>query len=293
MSAKYTSMLSQLYHLAAFTLAKPRMQLDNGRLIVSVDVDVGSKELGVRNKGENDANVNDYLSERSVGEIEEQALPLIISFFNDLEIPVTFAVRGQLTEVSDSILELLVESPLKHDIGSHGYYHRDFRTLSRAEAETELSRISVAMKKLNVLPRSFVFPKNGVAHLSLLQKFGYRCYRSLGNFTKDGMYIRKHNQLYDIHPSFYLGQSSSPAFLDKIIDIAIRNRLPFHVWFHPWDLGRRKESISRSITRVFSPLFQYAKKKERNGTLLFETMLSMAESCDKLKMIDTRAPKTF
>lgn len=284
MSARYISPLSQLYHLVAFTLRKPKMRLENGTLIVSVDVDVGSREIGMKNKGENDANVHDYLSEYSVGEIEEQALPLFIDFFNDLEIPVTFAIRGQLTEVSNSILELLVKSPVKHDIGSHGYYHKDFANLSITEAEIELNMISMGMKKFGVVPRSFVFPKNRVAYLSLLEKYGYKCYRSYGDFRNDGMYIEKHDQLYDIHPSFYLGQSTSPIFLNKIIDIAVKNKLPFHVWFHPWNFGKKKESIKRNITKVFHPLFQYAKKKEESGTLTFETMLSIVEKFEHARV---------
>lgn len=61
-----------------------------------------------------------------------------VDFFNDLKIPVTFALRGQLLEVNTSIVDLLLESPIQHEIGSHGYYHRDFTKLSHSEAEYEL-----------------------------------------------------------------------------------------------------------------------------------------------------------
>jgi len=280
---RYISVLSQLHHLVAFTLEKPKMRLEKGTLIVSVDVDVGSKEIGVKNKGENDANIHDYLREYSVGEIEEQALPLFIDFFNSLEIPVTFAIRGQLTEVSTSILDLLVKSPFKHDIGSHGYYHRDFTKLSITEAETELNMTLAGMKKFGIVPKSFVFPKNKVAYLSLLENYGYKCYRGYGSFRNPNMYIEKRGQLYNIYPSFYLGQSFSPIFLNKIIDIAVKNKLPFHVWFHAWDFGKKIELIKRNINRVFHPIFQYAKKKEEKGTLTFETMLSVAEKIEANK----------
>jgi len=277
MPARYVSALSQLYHLVAFTVRKPKMRLEKAALVVSIDVDVGSKEVGVKNKGKNDANVHEYLSEYSVGEIEERALPLFIDFFNDLEMPVTFAIRGQLTEVDNSIIDLLLKSSVKHDIGSHGYFHKDFTKLSVTNAEIELHKISTGMKRFGVVPESFVFPKGKVAYLSLLDKYGYKCYRGYGNFMNDGMYIEKHDQLYDIHPSFYLGQSFNPIFLNSIIDIAVKNRLPFHVWFHPWNFGKKDESIKRSITKVFHPFFQYAKRKEEGGMLTFETMLSIVE----------------
>jgi len=251
-------------------------------LIVSVDVDVGSKEVGVINKGKNDVNVNRYMSEYSVGKMEERSLPLIIDFFNNFEIPVTFAVRGQLTIMDDSILKLLLKSPVKHDIGSHGYYHRDFTNLSQNEADYELTMISVGMKKFGITPRSFVFPNNGVAHLNLLEKYGYKCYRGYGDFMNDGMYIKKHGQLFDIHPSLFIGQSVSPIFLKKIADISIKRKLPFHVWFHPWNLGETKESIHKSINKVFSPFFKYAAKQEKSGMLTFETMLSAAKKVENV-----------
>lgn len=54
------------------------MRLEKGAIILSVDLDIGSKELGITNKGQNDANVNDYTSEYAVGEIEKWALPLLL-----------------------------------------------------------------------------------------------------------------------------------------------------------------------------------------------------------------------
>jgi len=162
--------------------------------IISVDVDVGDKELGVINDGKNDANVSSSTSEYLVGAIEERVLPLIVDLFDDFEIPVTFAIRGQLTEVDDSILDLILHSTVKHDIGAHGYYHRQFVNLSRTEAENELKMISVGMKNFGILPRSFVFPRNSVAHLELLEKYGYECYRGYDL----RMCIEKKGQLYNI-----------------------------------------------------------------------------------------------
>jgi len=269
---KPISFFSQLYHFFAFRLEKPRMQLENGMLIISIDVDVGNKELGVINKGKNDANVNRYNSEHSIGEIEERALPIFVDLFSKFEIPVTFAIRGQLTNVDDCTLELLLQSPVKHDIGSHGYYHRPFKNLSHKEAENELNMISVGMKKFGISPRSFVFPKNSVAHLDLLEKYGYKCYRSYGGFMNDCMYIEKRGQLYDIHPSLYLNQCVSSIFLKKILDISITKKLPFHIWFHLWNFGETNESIQRTINNVLFPLIKYA--KEKSGMLTFETMLS-------------------
>lgn len=128
---KYLSPISQLGHFLVYSIEKSNAQYGECMVIVSIDVEVGSKALGFANRGRNDANVNKRLSEYQVGEIEELSLPLFLEMFNDLEIPVTFAVRGQLTEVKGSVLRFLLESPIKHDIGAHGYYHRQFSGLSR------------------------------------------------------------------------------------------------------------------------------------------------------------------
>ena len=276
------SSVSQMYHFVVLKLKEPRMRLENGILIISIDVDVGNKELGVINKGKNDANIHRYLSEYSVGEIEERAFSLFIDCFNNFEIPVTFAIRGQLTEVNNSILEVLLKSSVKHDIGSHGYYHRDFTQLSYNEADNELNMISAIMKKFGIVPRSFVFPKNRVAHLDLLEKYGYKCYRSHGGFMNDCMYIEKQGRLYDIHPSLYLGQSTSPILLKRILDVAIAKQAPLHVWFHLWNFGESNELIEKYIDTVFFPLLQYAKKKEKSGTMTFETMLSSTKKLDEM-----------
>lgn len=273
------SILSQLCHLIIFSLRKPRAQLECGALITSIDIDVGSRLIGEKNNGKNDSNIHKYLSECRVGEIEEKTIPLLIQFFNHLEIPVTFAVRGQLTETKSTVLELLLRSSVRHDIGVHGYYHKSFSSLSRAEAENELELISVGMNKFDIKPKSFVFPKNEVGHLTLLGKFGYKCYRGKVGLGNDGMYIKK-DKLYDVHPSFHLGCTYNPIFLDKIIDIAAKNKLPFHIWFHPRDLFEIRGSTQRNIDRVLFPLYKYAKKKEEDGTLKFETMCSIVEKLE-------------
>jgi peptidoglycan/xylan/chitin deacetylase (PgdA/CDA1 family) len=276
------SFFSQLYHFLAYSIKKPKMRLENGMFMISIDVDVGSRELGVINRGKNDANVNNRFSEYLIGEMEERALPLFVDLFDDFEIPVTFAIRGQLTEIDGSILKHLLKSSIKHDVGAHGYYHRPFKNLSHSEAENELNMISVGMKKFDVTPRSFVFPKNSVAHLDLLEKYRYKCYRSYGDFMRDCMYIEKQGQLYDIHPSLYIDEGTSFTFLKKILDISIAKKLPFHIWFHSWNFGKTNESVHRTIDEVLSPLFKYAKNKEKDGLLTFETMMSATKKVERM-----------
>jgi len=278
----YLSILSQALHYVAFSCRKPATKFDKCVLVFSIDVDVGSQGLGKKNRGKNDRNVNDYLPECVIGSIEEQAVPHILQSFNDLEVPATFALRGQLMEVDNSLIDLILGSPVEHDVGAHGYYHKTFTTLSRVEAEKELEMISKAMKKSGIEPKSFVFPKNKVGHLSLLEKWGYLCFRGCGDFLRDGMYVKKCGDLYDIHPGLYLGKCFDPIFLKKIIDIAVRYKAPLHVWFHPWDFGSSSEAVKNRITKVLLPFLEYAKERQKREILQFETMRSVAEKQSSL-----------
>lgn len=271
------AILSQFYHLAAFSSSKRGMQLVQGALIISIDVDVGCRSVGEKNRGFNDLNVNDYLSESAVGEIEEMAVPQILQVLEDLEVPATFAVRGQLTETDSLLIELIRQSSVKHDIGAHGYYHRAFTSLSHSEAENELEMISAGMKEFNLEPKSFVFPKNKVAHLGLLERYEYKCYRGRGDFRFDGMYIRKHGNLFDVHPSFFLGSSPYSVCINRMIDISVKYRTPFHIWFHPSDFGSTVQSIQKKIARTLQPILRYAREKNQTGELTLETMYSAIE----------------
>ncbi len=274
------SMFSQMYHFVVLGLKKTHMQFDSGMLIISIDVDAGSKKLGTINNGKNDANVHNNYSETYVGDIEERALPRFIKAFDEVEAPATFAMRGQLTEIDNPIIELILNSPVKHDIGAHGYYHKNFQTLTRDEAENELRLVACGLKKFGITPKSFIYPRNAVRHLDVLEQYGYRCYRDDGNFRSDAMSIEKRGNLYNIQPSLYLNPSLSPLILQKIIDVAVIKRAPLHFWFHPWNFGTTNKQIDKYIKNIFLPFLRYAKIKEQKGALTFETMLSASEKAD-------------
>jgi hypothetical protein len=256
------------------------MILERGMLITSIDVDVGNRNVGLINRGRNDINVHDHLREYEVGAIEEIALPLFTDLFDQFRIPVTFGVRGQSLEVQESTIAPIIQASVKHDIGLHGYSHKSFRSLSRDEAERELKKMSVLTERLHIIPKSFIFPRNMVAHLDLLEKYGYRCYRGRGDFIHDGMYIKNEGRLCDIHPSLFIGNCTNVVLTKKMIDIAVERKLPFHVWFHLWDLGSDKKSILHGIRSVFLPFFEYAGLLQEGGLLSIETMVSAVKKID-------------
>ena len=136
----YVSMFSQIYHLISFELGKSITQFEKGMLIFSIDVDAGCRQIGLNNQGLNDKNVHLCYSESYIGDIEARAIPVLAQTFNDFEVPATFAVRGQHADTSGEVIEFLLDSPVKHDIGAHGYSHRSFGALSKEEATAELKK---------------------------------------------------------------------------------------------------------------------------------------------------------
>jgi peptidoglycan/xylan/chitin deacetylase (PgdA/CDA1 family) len=273
-----------MFHLLSFEFIKPVSKFEKAMLIMSIDVDVGSKELGLINQGKNDRNVSSRMSEYAVGEIEEVALPEIVELFDKYNKPATFAVRGQLTELPDSVLTTLLKSRVEHDVGAHGYSHRLFTSLSYSEAEVEMQMISKGMQRFGLTPKSFIFPRNGIAHLQLLEKYNYECYREYGTITHDSMYIKKVGNLWDVHPSLGIDRYTKPVFLRKLLNIAAKRRLPLHLWFHMRDFGTRPiaSEIRENMERVFVPFLDYADKKERNGKLTTVTMVSAARIANAL-----------
>jgi len=273
----YLTKLSHFLHYLKYYINRPIKNYDNGFLIISIDIDVGSQKLGHKNRGKYDQDIHDVYSEEIIGMTEEKIVPLFIDLFNEYEIPVTFAIRGQLCEVDDPIIDLLINSPVEHDIGIHGYYHRDFTNLSMDEANEEMKLISKGINKYGIKPTSFVFPKNKIKYLSLLEKWDYLCFRGFGSLLKDGMYIKKYGKLYDVHPGMYLGECNNTFFLNKFIDLSMKYNAPIHLWFHTWNFGYRLEVVKKRIDNCLRPFLRYAKSKEKKSGFKFETMRSVTD----------------
>ncbi len=267
--------LSQFYHCIAFGASFKRNLIERGALIISIDIDVGSAQLGADWNGSCNKEIHNSLPESRLGEIEEAAIPLLAQMFDSLEIPATIAFRGQITETDSCAINVLKDYSVKHDIGAHGYSHKAFTSLTHTQAEEELTKISAGLKKFGVEPKSFIFPKNKVAHLDLLEKYGYKSYRGIAGFRHDKLSVEKVGNIYNVCPGFFLGKSPRPALLYKLIDYSSERNLPCHFWFHPADLGKDAFSLQKRIDRLIFPLLKYAKEKQRKEKLSFETMASI------------------
>ena len=119
-----------------------------------------------------------------------------------------------------------------------------------------------------------------VNHLDVLAEYGYLCYRAYGDLNHDDRAILKTHDLYDIHPSLYLGDITTTYMIKKIIDLSVRDRAVLHFWLHPWNMGEMEAAITTNIQNLLFPILQHAQKYHQQGTLQFETMRSVAEKLD-------------
>jgi hypothetical protein len=277
------SYLSQICHLLTFN-ASPATRLKKSMMIISIDIDAGSKLLGYINGGKNDAAVHKHLSEATIGQIEETALPLFVELFENVGIPATFAVRGQLLDCCDGSIDRLLDSCVAHDIGAHGYSHKQFSHLSCAEADYEIGKTTEAIKKLGITPHSFIFPRNTIAHLDILERYGYKCFRSNGGLRHDAMQIEKIGNIYKFFPSMLLDQDTDLTIVKRFLNIGIAKKGPLHFWFHLWNFGKNEKTLRYNVEKCLKPFLQYAEQRRQQGLLSFETMDSAVKKIENSNM---------
>jgi peptidoglycan/xylan/chitin deacetylase (PgdA/CDA1 family) len=138
------------------------------------------------------------------------------------DIPMTWAVVGRIFDDSPGfaglqgpreawfapeLVEAIQESPVAHDIGSHSWAHVYYDRLGDAEASQDLGRDVELRKRWGIPARSWVFPRNGAAHLERLAQAGIEVYR-----TRDAGWLAR---VRDHAPRLY-----PPAnLLDKVAPI--------------------------------------------------------------------------
>lgn len=196
-----------------------------------------------------------------------------------------------------------------HEVGCHGFSHLEFDAAgtTRRMVEAELTASLAAMRDHGERPRSFVFPRNGVAYRDVLADHGFTCYRGPRPQRAEGLpYARPVLKLLR-------GTVTAPPVLEPRVDeyglvnvpasmglfgfedgyrtvaeavwddpmvreavrgidrAAGRDSGVFHLWFHPNDLVER-----RDVRRVERVLAHIARRREETP-LSVETMGSVAE----------------
>ena len=207
------------------------------------------------------------------------------------------------------LIDAVATSPVGHELGSHSFSHAIFTDVGAdvAAAECQLSREIGDQYGFEF--RSFVFPRNRIAHRRVLADHGFECYRGLqpnglpavpglrglgllagsltGRVTPPPVTPSVDEfGLVTVPASVFLGgfrgqpwSGLAALYGDPVvklvrrgIDRAIENGSTFHLWLHPHDL-----TDPRYVDRVRETLAYVAMKRE-HGDVRVETMGEVAAS---------------
>jgi len=68
----------------------------------------------------------------------------------------------------------IINSKTNHLIASHSYAHPNFKETNENIIIEDFKKAEYFFKTLDIKPNVLVFPRNQVAHLSILKKFNYK-----------------------------------------------------------------------------------------------------------------------
>ncbi len=133
------------------------------------------------------------------------------------------------------------------EISSHSFSHLSFQKCSKFFAEADLKESSRAFRKFGVKPKSFVFPRNEVNHLSILPSHGYTHFASFptpknfllnyGAFPSlDFNLPRKVGKLIEVPRTAYFYRTKPTEIFRLMLALKLSKEKYFHLWAHPWSL---------------------------------------------------------
>lgn len=254
------------------------------------------------------------------------AIDILMSIFERHCIPATWAVVGHLfldhcrkegiphedmprfrddwyswdpcTDINESplfygkdIIEKILSSPVKHEIGYHSFSHVPFSECSKEVADAEVRKGIELAEELGIKLRSFVFPRNKIGNVDILREQGFHIYRGAnlaGKNVNKGLPIRAANfalskliapgvepiwrdGLWEIPSSMIFSDPFLPQTLVLRAKLgmrkAIREAKVFHIFLHPEDL-LADPALSDKLDRLLASVSQ---KRDR-GRLQVVTM---------------------
>lgn len=234
---------------------------------------------------------------------ERKIIKRLLMLFTKYDVPTTWAIVGKLFEEGNALWHApdVVEKIKKlknQEIGSHSYSHLEFDKLNTKEADKEIKKCKGV--------KSFVFPRNKIAHLKLLQKYGFKSYRGaffsinlpdiivkpfytlvllidLFTLVPRTTFAQATNGLLNIPGTMYLVSGRGlRKFIPKGlrflkakagIDGAIKENKIFHLWFHPVDFADDTEKLFSDFKKILA----YVALKRKEGKLETKTMKQIAD----------------
>lgn len=84
------------------------------------------------------------------------------------------------------IIDHLLARGDRHEIAFHGYTHEVFseQTMSEERARLEITEWLRAARERGIVPRTVIFPRDRIGHLSVFKELGFLCYRSSEDLSR-------------------------------------------------------------------------------------------------------------
>ncbi len=159
------------------------------------------------------------------------------------------------------LIDQIIKSPVKHEIGCHTYSHIDCRdkVCSPETFASELNKCRQAASEKGVNLKSFVFPGHTFGNRDDLKDLGFTNYRiNMHNAIgypyqiENGTWVHKSTTEFDIRKDW--SYKYHIYRYKKMVDRAIKNHAYLHYWFHP--------SFNPDLpTKIWPELFAYIDQK--------------------------------
>lgn len=221
-----------------------------------------------------------------------------------------------------SLVEKIRRCEVPQEIGSHSFSHVVFDEpgCSRETAASEIAACVRLAREVGLELRSFVFPRNRVAHLDVLREHGFICYRGPEPswYARPGWpdAARRFGHLADVlraaPPPVVLPQRSASGLWNvpasmmyfpahgarrhvpvslrvrrarRGLAAAERERGVFHLWLHPTNLAHETEAMFCGLRQI---LAEVRSLRER-GAVEVLPMIGVAEKA--AECVDGETPR--
>ncbi len=186
----------------------------------------------------------------------------------------------------------------RHELATHGYCHIPFDRLSEDEAFNELKLIQSHMLSSGISYSSLIYPRNRVAHSSILKIFGLERYRDFPNHLELKYLPKKINSILEnliifkkaegthkncvpggimIHWFYGYRKLIPMSILSKkyeyLLNDAINKNKVAHLWLHPHNL-----ITSKKTKEIFVDLCKKIGDIKKEGKLVDVTFKELEQA---------------
>ena len=216
-------------------------------------------------------------------------------------------VESEPTWYGPDLVEVIRSCPTHQEIGSHSFGHiiAGDPGCSPEAFRTDLAACVSVAETAGIELRSFVYPRNSIGHLDVLEEAGFLAFRghALDRFASGPSWRKRrlrlinkespprsiavmpsrHGKVLDVPQTYFFDPDSTTAnrlgttmwswLVRRRLRDAIRSGSLFHLWFHPHNLASRPERGQRAL----EDLFRKASHEIESGRLENLTMGELAE----------------